>query len=88
MEMLIEMYYVTPNHTESIYHEEVYKDAVSVSNHLLPKSQAYHEIWLDEEKVADVKEEKESIYGSTYLRENLKLQLLFLLIMMLILTWK
>ncbi len=61
------------NPLESIYHEEVYKDAVSVSNHLLPKSQAYHEIWLDEEKVADVKEEKESIYGSTYLPRKFKI---------------
>lgn len=61
------------NPLESIYHEEVYKDAVSVSNHLLPKSQAYHEIWLDEEKVADVKEEKESIYGNTYLPRKFKI---------------
>ena len=53
--------------------KEVYKDAVSVSNHLLPKSQAYHEIWLDEEKVADVKEEKESIYGNTYLPRKFKI---------------
>ena len=60
------------NPLESVHHEET-KDAVSVSNHLLPKSQAYHEIWLDEEKVADVKEEK-AIYGSTYLPENLKSQ--------------
>ena len=61
------------NPLESIYHEEVYKDAVSVSNHLLPKSQAYHEIWLDEEKIADVKEEKESIYGNTYLPRKFKI---------------
>ena len=61
------------NPLESIYHKEVYKDAVSVSNHLLPKSQAYHEIWLDEEKVADVKEEKETIYGSTYLPRKFKI---------------
>ncbi len=61
------------NPLESIYHEKVYKDAVSVSNHLLPKSQAYHEIWLDEEKVADVKEEKESIYGNTYLPRKFKI---------------
>ena len=35
------------NPMESILHERVYKDAISVSNHLLPKSRAYHEIWLD-----------------------------------------
>ena len=63
------------NPLESVHHEEVYKDAVSVSNHLLPKSQAYHEIWLDEEKVADVKEEKETIYGSTYLPRKFKISI-------------
>lgn len=61
------------NPLESEYHEKVYEDAKNVSNHLLPKSQAYHEIWLDEEKVVNVKEEKEDIYGKTYLPRKFKI---------------
>ncbi len=61
------------NPLESETHKEIYDDAVAVSNHLLPKSQAYHEIWLDEEKVVNVKEEKETIYGATYLPRKFKI---------------
>jgi len=61
------------NPLESEFHETVYDDAKNVSNHLLPKSQAYHEIWLDEKKVVNVKEEKEDIYGKTYLPRKFKI---------------
>ena len=32
---------------------EVYEWASKVSNHLDPRTRAYHEIWLDGEKVVD-----------------------------------
>ncbi len=61
------------NPVESDLHARVYQDACAISTHLLPKTQAYHEIWLDKEKVADVKEEIEPIYGSTYLPRKFKI---------------
>jgi sulfite reductase (NADPH) hemoprotein beta-component len=41
-----------------------------LSEHLLPKTNAYHEIWLDGEKV--VGGEEEPIYGATYLPRKFK----------------
>ncbi len=61
------------NPVESALHKQVYEDAVAISKHLLPKTRAYHEIWLDEEKVADFEEEKEPIYGDTYLPRKFKI---------------
>lgn len=61
------------NPIESPLHARVHADAVAISTHLLPKTQAYHEIWLDEEKVVDVKEEEEPIYGATYLPRKFKI---------------
>ena len=46
--------------------QEVYEHARGWSEYALPKSRAYHEIWLDEEMVAGG-EEKEPMYGDTYL---------------------
>ncbi len=57
----------------SALHEEVYAVAVRISDHLTPKSRAYFEIWLDEEKVAEVREEEEPIYGKTYLPRKFKI---------------
>jgi sulfite reductase (NADPH) hemoprotein beta-component len=61
------------NPVESALHEQVYNDAVAISKHLLPNTRAYHEIWLDEEKVVDVQEEREPIYGDTYLPRKFKI---------------
>jgi sulfite reductase (NADPH) hemoprotein beta-component len=50
--------------------------ARGLSAHLLPKTGAYHEIWLDGEKVRDsggtVGDEAEPIYGNTYLPRKFK----------------
>jgi sulfite reductase (NADPH) hemoprotein beta-component len=59
-----------PNPVDSRVHEEVYRWAVRLSEHLLPKTRAYHEIWLDGEKVAGG--EEEPIYGPTYLPRKFK----------------
>ena len=50
----------------SMLHTQVYGAAASVSEHLTPNTRAYHEIWLDKEKVAD-SSDSEPIYGDLYL---------------------
>ena len=52
--------------------DQVYQDAASWSNYALPKTRAYHEIWLDEELVAGGEPEVETMYGSTYLPRKFK----------------
>ncbi len=42
-----------PNPYQSDIHEEVYAWAKRLSDHLAPRTTAYHEIWLDGEKVLD-----------------------------------
>lgn len=58
------------NPVQSHIHQEVYDYAVAISEHLLPQTKAYAEIWLDGEKV--VGEEVEPIYGPTYLPRKFK----------------
>ncbi len=58
------------NPVESRAHAQVQDWTVRLSEHLLPHSRAYHEIWLDGEKVAG--NESEPIYGATYLPRKFK----------------
>ena len=60
---------------ESELHGQVHEYAVKISEHLLPRTRAYQEIWLDEEKVVSNEEEGEPIYGSTYLPRKFKIAL-------------
>lgn len=65
-----------PNPYQSEVHEEVYEWARKVSEHLDPKTRAYHEIWLDEEKIIDSRDnewEQEPIYGAVYLPRKFKI---------------
>jgi sulfite reductase (NADPH) hemoprotein beta-component len=59
------------NPVDSRLHEEVHQWAVKVSEHLLPKTRAYHEIWLNGEKLAGPAEE-EPILGPLYLPRKFK----------------
>ena len=59
------------NPVESRAHAAVYEWAKRLSEHLLPRTRAYHEIWLDGEKVAGT-DEVEPIYGPTYLPRKFK----------------
>lgn len=59
-----------PNPVESRAHAVVQEWTQRLSEHLLPRTRAYHEIWLDEEKVAGG--EEEPVYGSTYLPRKFK----------------
>ncbi|GGF93802.1 assimilatory sulfite reductase (NADPH) hemoprotein subunit [Paenibacillus abyssi] len=64
-----------PNPYQSEIHGEVHEWAQKVSKHLDPRSRAYYEIWLDEEKVIDSREteEQEPIYGPVYLPRKFKI---------------
>lgn len=65
-----------PNPYQSEVHSEVYEWAKRLSDHLAPKTSAYHEIWLDGEKVLDGQasdEEIEPIYGPVYLPRKFKI---------------
>jgi sulfite reductase (NADPH) hemoprotein beta-component len=59
------------NPVESRAHAHAYEWAKKLSEHLLPRTRAYHEIWLDGEKIAGT-EEVEPIYGPTYLPRKFK----------------
>ncbi|MFV0575477.1 MAG: assimilatory sulfite reductase (NADPH) hemoprotein subunit [Vibrio sp.] len=59
----------TTNPVESELHQEAYEWAKKISEHLLPKTKAYAEIWLDGEKVETT---EEPILGSTYLPRKFK----------------
>ena len=63
---------VAANPHESALHSQVYGIARGLSEHLLPKTRAYYEIWLDEKKVAGSGEEDEPVYGATYLPRKFK----------------
>jgi sulfite reductase (NADPH) hemoprotein beta-component len=64
---------VAANPLQSQAHAQVYEDAARLSEFLKPKTRAYYEIWLDEEKVAGSGEEVEPIYGATYLPRKFKI---------------
>ena len=53
----------------SAVHAEVFEWTKKISEHLLPQTKAYHEIWLDGEKVES---SEEPIYGQTYLPRKFK----------------
>ncbi len=61
------------NPAESSLHAEVIELAKNIGSHLLPKTKAYHEIWLDQKLVADSKEEIEPLYGNRYLPRKFKI---------------
>jgi len=63
----------TSNPVESELHQEAYEWAIKLSEHLLPKTRAYAEIWLDEERVETTEDEVvEPILGSNYLPRKFK----------------
>ena len=60
----------TSNPVESELHQEAYEWAKKLSEHLLPQTRAYAEIWWDKEKVATT--DQEPILGETYLPRKFK----------------
>ena len=60
----------TTNPIESELHQQAYEWATKISEHLLPKTRAYAEIWLDGEKIEGG--DQEPILGSNYLPRKFK----------------
>lgn len=61
------------NPQQSRLHEEVFEYTRRISEHLTPRTTAYHEIWLDKELVAtSEKKDEEPIYGKHYLPRKFK----------------
>ncbi|RDZ29362.1 assimilatory sulfite reductase (NADPH) hemoprotein subunit [Lysobacter silvisoli] len=64
---------VAANPLQSQAHAAVHAQAAALSEHLLPNTRAYYEIWLDEQRVAGSGEEEEPIYGQAYLPRKFKI---------------
>jgi len=62
-----------PNPALSSIHTKTLEVAQAISAHLTPATGAYHEIWLDGEKVESSEKEVEPIYGKTYLPRKFKI---------------
>ena len=62
-----------PNPAESLLHAEMADLARRISQHLLPSTTAYHEIWLDQKLIAHSKKEVEPLYGDRYLPRKFKI---------------
>jgi len=65
-----------PNPYQSEVHAEVLEWAQRISDHLTPRTKAYHEIFLDGEKIyvsRDEGAEEEPIYGPVYLPRKFKI---------------
>lgn len=58
---------------QSAIHAEVFSYADKISQLLMPKTKAYYEIWLDEEKIVDKKEEEDPLYQDRYLPRKFKI---------------
>jgi sulfite reductase (NADPH) hemoprotein beta-component len=61
------------NPWESRSHAEIAGLAKAIGAHLLPRSRAWHEIWIDGEKITGGEEEDEPIYGRTYMPRKFKI---------------
>jgi len=58
---------------QSPIHEEIFGYADAISTMLMPKTKAYYEIWLNEDKLADKKEEEDPLYQDRYLPRKFKI---------------
>jgi len=69
----------SPLPTQSKYHREVYAYSQKISDHLLPSTTAYHEIWLTDDNdqktqiAGDAVQDFEPLYGPTYLPRKFKI---------------
>jgi sulfite reductase (NADPH) hemoprotein beta-component len=60
---------------QSAIHEQIHGFAARISQMLLPKSKAWYEIWLDQEKLTDKEEEADPLYQDRYLPRKFKIGL-------------
>lgn len=69
----------SPLPTKSAYHRDVHQISAKISDHLLPSTTAYHEIWLKDENdkktqvAGDAIVDQEPLYGPTYLPRKFKI---------------
>ncbi|MDP9423117.1 MAG: assimilatory sulfite reductase (NADPH) hemoprotein subunit [Pseudomonadota bacterium] len=63
----------TADAADSDINAEVAALAKQLSDHVIPRTHAYHEIWYGEEKVATSDEEEEPFYGRQYLPRKFKI---------------
>ena len=61
-----------PNPYQTKIHEEVYGISAQISEYFKPKTTAYYELWLDQEKVAGTPD-SEPLYHETYLPRKFKI---------------
>lgn len=68
--------------TKSAYHKDVHAVSQKISDHLLPSTTAYHEIWLKDAKTGektlvagDAVKDYEPLYGPTYLPRKFKISI-------------
>ncbi|KAK4130509.1 sulphite reductase hemo protein, beta subunit [Trichocladium antarcticum] len=67
--------------SQSKYHREVYNCSKRISDHLLPATTAYHEIWLTDDDnrktlvAGDAVQDFEPLYGPTYLPRKFKISI-------------
>jgi sulfite reductase (NADPH) hemoprotein beta-component len=54
-------------------HKEIYQYADKISTLLLPKTQSYYEIWIDDEKIYDRSVEADPLYQDRYLPRKFKI---------------
>ncbi|KAK2593505.1 Sulfite reductase [NADPH] subunit beta [Conoideocrella luteorostrata] len=65
--------------TQSHYHKQVHAYSTKISEHLLPSTTAYHEIWLTDENdqktqvAGEAVQDFEPLYGPTYLPRKFKI---------------
>ena len=65
--------------TKSAFHREVHQASARISDHLLPSTTAYHEIWLKDDAdkktqvAGDALVDHEPLYGPTYLPRKFKI---------------
>ena len=63
-----------PNPEQSALHAETLRVTKAIADHLLPRTKAYHEIWVGGDTlVAGGEPESEPIYGATYLPRKFKI---------------
>ena len=58
---------------QSELHGQIHAYAARISALMLPKTHAYYEIWLDEEKITNKKEEEDPLYQDRYLPRKFKI---------------
>ncbi|MGI8580882.1 MAG: NADPH-dependent assimilatory sulfite reductase hemoprotein subunit [Chitinophagaceae bacterium] len=61
------------NSRQSPIHEQIFSYAGKISEMLMPKTKAYYEIWLDEEKIVDKKDEEDPLYQDRYMPRKFKI---------------